>query len=250
MTVHDPVEEREVRELFVRARVDERPGFRSDLRSRLLTQVGPVATARRSTPWWAIRIPRFALAGVAVVAMLFGGTGLAAAGSLPGEPLFEVKRAAEELALALAFDDEARVQRLADQASARLAELRRADGPGQSAAALESARALGRLAEAQRAGATDAPASENAADAREQAEAVLRDLEQKLPAEAANGIRRAIEAGPPAERGPRQEPGRPATAPLASPNDRGGHPSASPGTPPGRGAAPSARPSDPGRRGD
>lgn len=257
MTVQDPVEEREVRELFARARVEERPGFRSDLRSRLLAQVGPVAQTRRSTPWWALRIPRFALAGVAVVALLFGGTGLAAAGSLPGEPLFEVKRAAEELALVLAFDDETRVQRLADQALARLAELRRADGPGKSAAAHESARALGRLAEAQRAGGTDGPASENAGDAREQAEAVLRDLEQRLPAEAADGIRRAIEAGPPADRGPREEPGRPATAPQASPADRGGRPSTSPlpargverSTPPDRGATRSGPPSTPERRG-
>lgn len=249
MTV-DPLEELEVRELFERVMVDERPGFRSDLRSRLLAQVGPVAQARRSTPWWALRIPRFALVGVAALAMLFGGTGLAAAGSLPGEPLFEVKRAAEELALALAFDDDTRIQRLADQASARLAELRRADGPGKSAAAHESARALGRLAEAQRAGGTHAPASENAADAREQAEAVLRDLELRLPAEAADGIRRAIEAGPPAERGPRDDRGRPATVPEASPEDRGGRPSVSPApargsdrpTPPARGARPSERP--------
>lgn len=250
MTVQGPVEERDVRELFARARVEERPDFRSDLRSRLLAQVGPVAQTRRSSPWWALRIPRFALAGVAVVAILFGSTGLAAAGSLPGELLFEVKRAAEELALALAFDDETRVQRLAEQASARLAELRRADGPGKSAAALESARALGRLAEVQRASGTDAPASKNAADAREQAEAVLRDLEQRLPAEAADGIRRAIEAGPPADRGPREDRGRPATAPEASPADRGGRPSISPApargsdrpTPPARGARPSERP--------
>lgn len=249
MTTVDPMKELEARELFERVMVDERPGFRSDLRSRLLAQVGPIAQARRSTPWWALRIPRFALAGVAAVAMLFGGTGLAAAGSLPGEPLFELKRAAEEVVLALAFDDDTRIQRLAGQASARLAELRRADGPGTSAAALESARALGRLAEAQRAGGTDAPSSENAADAREQAEAVLRDLEQKLPAEAADGIRRAIEAGPPAERGPRDDRGRPATAPEASPADRG-RPSASAAparesdrpTPPARGARPSERP--------
>jgi hypothetical protein len=189
--------------------------------------------------------------------MLFGGTGLAAAGSLPGEPLFEVKRAAEELALALAFDDEARVQRLADQASARLAELRRADGPGKSAAALESARALGRLAEAQRTGGAGAPASESAADAREQAEAVLRDLEQRLPAEAVDGIRRAIEAGPPADRGPREDRGRPTSAPEGSPADRGSRPSTSPlpargverSTPPGRGATRSAPPSAPELRG-
>lgn len=258
MTVQDPVEEREMRELFARARVDERPDFRSDLRSRLLAQVGPIAQTRRSTPWWAIRIPRFALAGVAAVAMLFGGTGLAAAGSLPGEPLFGVKRAAEELALALAFDDGTRVQRLADQASARLAELRRAVGPRKSAAALESARALDRLADAQRAGGTKAPASENAAEAREEAEAVLRDLELRLPAEAADGIRRAIEGGPPAERAPREQRGRPATAPqaspatapLASPADRGGGTSISPApargsdrtAPPDRGARPSERP--------
>lgn len=239
MTVQDPVEEREVRELFSRARVDERPGFRSDLRSRLLAQVGPVSTARRSTPWWTLRIPRFALAGVAVVAMLFGGTGLAAAGSLPGEPLYGLKRAAEEVALVVAFDDDARIQRLADQVSARLAELWRAEGSARGAAAVESARALERLSDAERARGTSAPASERAEGAREQAESVLRDLEQRLPAEAAEGIRRAIEAGPPADREPREDRGRPATAPEASPgparaSDRP--------TPPARGAGPSGRP--------
>jgi hypothetical protein len=253
MRTLDPVEEQEVREVFARARVIERPEFRSDLRSRLLAQVGPVATTRRTTPWWALRVPRFALAAVAVVAMLFGGTGLAAAGSLPGEPLFGLKRAAEEVALAVAFDDGTRIQRLADQVSARVAELRRADGAARAAAALESARALERLSEAQRAGGVDAPGSQSAEDARDQAEAVLRDLEQRLPAEAAEGIRRAIEAGPPVETGPREEPGRPTTPPA----DRGGRPSASPSpergversTPPGRGATRSAPPSAPERRG-
>ncbi|MEX2046817.1 MAG: DUF5667 domain-containing protein, partial [Chloroflexota bacterium] len=241
-----------VRELFVRARVDERPGFRSALRSRLLTQVGPVAIARRSTPWWAIRIPRFALAGVAVVAMLFGGTGLAAAGSLPGEPLFDVKRAAEEVLLAITFDDATRVERLADQASARIAELRRAQGAARDAAATESTRALERLAHAQRAGGPDAPASERADEARDQAEAVLRDLEQRLPAEAANGIRRAIEASGGADRGPRTAPtfappsapavvtATPDARPSALPTQKG-----PPSTPPARTAperSPGARP--------
>ncbi len=259
MSVQDPVEELEARELFASARVDERPDFRSDLRSRLLAQVGPVAATRRTTAWWTLRIPRFALAVVAVVALLFGGTGLAAAGSLPGEPLFGLKRAAEEVALTVAFDDATRVQRLADQASARLAELRRADGATRAAAARESARALERLSDAQRASGagTDASASERADGARDEAEAVLRDLEQRLPAEAAEGIRRAIEAGRPEERGPRESPGRPTGAPEASPADRGAHPSASPlpargverSTPPGRGATRSAPPSVPDRRG-
>jgi hypothetical protein len=253
MRTLDPVEEQEVREVFARARIDERPEFRAELLSRLLTQVGPVAATRHSSPWWALRVPRFALAGVAAIALLFGSSGLAAAGSLPGEPLFGLKRAAEEVALAVSFDDATRIQRLADQVSARLAELRRAEGPGRAAAAVESSRALERLAEAQRAGGADAPASESAEDARDQAEAVLRDLEQRLPAEAAEGIRRAIEAGPPAERGPREEPGRPTTPPA----ERGGRPSASPlpergverSTPPGRGATRSAPPSAPERRG-
>lgn len=260
MSVQDPVEELDVREVFARARIDERPDFRADLRSRLLAQVGPTAATRRTTPWWTLRIPRFALAGVAVFAMLFGGTGLAAAGSLPGEPLFGLKRAAEEVALTVAFDDATRIQRLAEQASARLAELRHADGATRAAAARESARALERLSEAQRASGagTDASASERADGARDQAEAVLRDLELTLPPEAAEGIRRAIEAGRPQERGPSERSNGPTRAPEVSPADRGGHPSASPAapargversTPPGRGATRSAPPSTPEPRG-
>lgn len=246
MRTLDEMQDTEARELFARARIDEREGFRADLRSRLLAQVAQAATERRSNPWWALRIPRPVLAGVAVVALLFGTTGSAAAGSLPGEPLFEVKRAAEELALTLAFDDATRLERLAAQASARLAELERAaDGPGKSAAARESTRALERLAEAQRGTAAEpgSRASQTAETARDHAESVLKDLETKLPAEAAEGIRRAIEAGRPEQPGRRSDP---SVAPSARPTDV---PRVSP---PGRssdapGGAPSPRPTPPDR---
>lgn len=229
MSTVDEMEETGARELFARAPVEERSGFRADLRSRLLAEVGPSAALRRTAPWWALRVPRPLLAGLASFALLFGLTGSAAAGSLPGEPLFEVKRAVEELALALAFDDETRVERLAAQASARVAELERArEGAGRSAAALEAARALERLTGAQRSSDPGTSASDTAESARDSAESVLRGLEQRLPAEAADGIRRAIEAGRPAQRGPADRDSSPSEPPRSSPPGRAS-------SPPGRG---------------
>ena len=77
MRTPEDMDEREARELFARIRVDERPGFRDDLRARLLAQVGPAASARRSSPWWVLRLPRFAVGAVAAtgVSASAGGAG-------------------------------------------------------------------------------------------------------------------------------------------------------------------------------
>ncbi|MGH2377079.1 MAG: DUF5667 domain-containing protein [Candidatus Limnocylindria bacterium] len=250
MSTVDPVDERYARELFGRLSVEERPGFRDDLRSRILAQVGPVARTRRVAPWWNLRVPRAALAAVAVAAMLVSGSGLAAAGSLPGEPLFAVKRAAEEVVLAFAFDDATRVERLADQASARLAELERATGArAKAAAALESGRSVERLSQAATdldARDGDAGAIARAAQTLQQAADVLRAVESTLPAEAQEGIRRAIEAAGGAERGPRNDPSAsPTGAPGAAPATPDARPSAAP-TPKGPPATLPGR-SEPGR---
>ena len=195
MRTPEDMDEREARELFARIRVDERPGFRDDLRARLLAQVGPMASARRSSPWWVLRLPRFVVGAVAVFAMLLGGGGLAAGASLPGDALFGVKRAAEELVLALAPDPSARASRLSDQAEARLAELRRAPEASRGRAAVEYAAAVGRLAgaagEAQREG-QELP--ENAAGSLGEAVEVLQDLEERVPEQARDAIKNAIDA--------------------------------------------------------
>ncbi|MGH2450215.1 MAG: hypothetical protein ACRDGE_02880, partial [Candidatus Limnocylindria bacterium] len=129
MNTRDPMSEereRSVREAFARIDAEERPGFREDLRARLLAQVGPEARTRSrgrfAPPAWL----RPAVAAVAMLALLAGGGGLAAGASLPGEPLFGMKRAAEELVLTLAPDDATRLDLLAAQTDARLAELGRA----------------------------------------------------------------------------------------------------------------------------
>ena len=102
-----------------------RESFRKELRSRLLSEAALVLAPRqrRWIPSWPILRP--ALAVAALVLIVAWGTMSAAAASLPGEPLYAVKRATEEVQLTLTFDDVARMQLLAELADRRLDELAR-----------------------------------------------------------------------------------------------------------------------------
>src|SRR5919204_5933977 len=80
------------------------------------------APRRRGTAWAFLR-PALAV-GLATVVLL-GGAGVAAAGSLPGDPAFALKRAVEDLQVTFTFDEVARAQLLAQIADRRVQELQK-----------------------------------------------------------------------------------------------------------------------------
>ncbi len=241
------------------------------LRSRVRAEImaAPVALAPRRARWLGALRPL--LAGVLVVAVLAAAGGSAAAGSLPGDAAFPIKRAVENVQVALAADDVARLDLLTQQLDRRLADLETvaAGRPGSVGIALsEYAAALARVETQLSVVARKAPTvASDAAVARATAAAAdhvarLRALEATLPAAAQPGIQRAIDAqqriedrgaGGPQQPGSPNEsanPSRPGSVPGSQPGSApsgapGGAPSALPGGAPSSnpGAAPSARPS-------
>lgn len=99
-----------------------RDEFRRELRARLMREAPAVLTPRRGTAWaslWRRPALGMGLAGILLVA----GAGTAAAGSLPGDPAFALKRAIEDVQVNLTIDDVQRVQLLAQLADRRLQDL-------------------------------------------------------------------------------------------------------------------------------
>jgi len=206
-----------------------RDAFRRELRGRLMIEAR-VALAPRETAWttWT-RLQRTwlrpAVAFAAIALFLLGGSGLAAAGSLPGDPAFALKRAAEDVQLALAPDESARIEVLAAHADHRLAEFskatseRPAAAPTASAAYAEAVAKLSAAIEALR-GKPDT-GEKKAAEARDVAERarakhllVLDELERRLPDEARDSIERAKHE---AEKLERSDDNTPAKGPGAAP---------------------------------
>lgn len=105
-------------------RPEPREPFKRALRSQLMAHAS-LSLVRRETTWSRFQrsLMRPALALAAVVLILIGGAGKAAADSLPGDAAFGLKRAAEQVQLVFAADDTTRLRMLADQADHRLAEL-------------------------------------------------------------------------------------------------------------------------------
>jgi hypothetical protein len=175
-----------------------RDEFRRDLRARLMTEAVTALTPRRRETAWTFLRPALAISVATVV--LVGGAGAAAAGSLPGDPAFVLKRAAEDVQVALTFDEVARVQLLAQIADRRVQELQKvADTPPQEnvpTAAEEVAQAVARFRAAVDAVQQAAPAEKSDAvqdlvdAAREKHEAVLDRVQQRIENEKA---RQAIE---------------------------------------------------------
>ena len=99
-----------------------REQFRKELRGRLMSEA-VVALAPRPGRFSFPAILRPALAAVAILVLVSAGATSAAASSLPGDPLYAVKRASEDVRLALTFDDVARTQLLSDLTDRRLEEL-------------------------------------------------------------------------------------------------------------------------------
>jgi Xaa-Pro aminopeptidase len=99
-----------------------REQFRKELRGRLMSEA-VVVLAKRPSRFTLPMILRPALATVAALVLVVAGATSAAASSLPGEALYGVKRAGEDVRLALTFDAEARTHLLAELTDRRLEEL-------------------------------------------------------------------------------------------------------------------------------
>ncbi|MDE3113759.1 MAG: hypothetical protein KGN00_12615 [Chloroflexota bacterium] len=209
-----------------------RDDFRKRLRAELMNEAVALAEERRLSSrtfarrlrWW-IAGPRLRAAAVVatLVVMLGAGAGAAAAGSLPGDPGYGLKRAAEQVQLALAPTPEARVQVLATQAQRRLDELTRtADEPAKApTASAEYEAAVQRFAAAVEALRSAEPGAKHEAvdqvvnDARDKDVPVLEDLKDRLPADAQQGIDRAIDAQE--KLAPSSDDRRPSARPTRTP---------------------------------
>jgi len=102
-------------------------GFRAQLQSRLQASIAtrrrrPAAGSRAS--WLSHLLPRLVTVGLAL-ALIFGTTVRVSADSLPGDALYGVKRAAEEVRLALAITPRLRARAELDIARARLDEIKK-----------------------------------------------------------------------------------------------------------------------------
>lgn len=98
------------------------PVFRANLQARLQTELAAIRRPRNSRSAWRRLVPRLAGAAMAVVLAL-GTTVAVSANSLPGEMLYTMKRAAEDVRLALAVTPRLRARVHFDIARARLEEV-------------------------------------------------------------------------------------------------------------------------------
>jgi Domain of unknown function (DUF5667) len=124
-----------------------RDEFRTELRARLMREaVTALAPRPRGTAWVLLR-PAMGV-GLAAV-LLIAGAGTAAAGSLPGDATFPLKKAFENIQVTLTLDDVQRVALLSQIADRRLAELQvivdRADESKAPTASEEFAAAVARF---------------------------------------------------------------------------------------------------------
>jgi hypothetical protein len=99
-----------------------RDQFRKELRGRLMSEA-VVALAPQRGRFSFPTILRPAFAAAALLVLVLAGATSAAASSLPGDPLYAVKRASEDVRLALSVDGSARLQLLSELADRRLTEL-------------------------------------------------------------------------------------------------------------------------------
>ncbi|HLQ05428.1 MAG TPA: DUF5667 domain-containing protein [Verrucomicrobiae bacterium] len=225
-------------------------GERSALRASLL--VRPEPPRRVPLAWPRVFGSRPIFAALVVLAILVGAGGTAAADSLPGDPAFALKRAGEDVQVALAPDDAARLDVLVTQSDRRLMDLEKVVAVRASAIGAATDEYIAAVARLDAALSTlvaqPARAARDAAIARASAAsadhlAALQALAARLPTEAQAGLARAIAAQETVHGRSRNAPGRggaPAPAQSAAP----GRPSTLPVTP-GRGGPPSGVPGRP-----
>ena len=178
-----------------------RDEFRRELRARLMREAAVVLVPkRRDTAWTAWLRPALAV-GLATLVLAFGA-GTAAAGSVPGDLTFGLKRAIEEVRVALTFDDVERVRVLAEIADQRLTELERVasrddKAPTASEAYAEAVTRFRAAVDALQNAAPEEDTSDLAQDvadaAREKHEFLLERLRERLSERAKDSVDRAIE---------------------------------------------------------
>jgi Domain of unknown function (DUF5667) len=176
-----------------------RDEFRRELRARLMREAAVTLVPRRRENAWTAWLRPALAAGLAALVLIVGAT--TAAGSTPGDLTFGLKRAIEEVRVALTFDDVARVRILAEITDQRLSELEQVASRDDKAptASEEYARAVSRFRAAVDALQEAAPEdkSELAQDvadaAREKHEMVLEQLKDRLSEQAKDSVERAIE---------------------------------------------------------
>lgn len=177
-----------------------RDEFRRELRARLMREAAvTLVPKRRDTAWTTWLRPVLAVSLAALV--LIAGASSAAAGSVPGDVTFGLKRAIEEVRVALTFDDVERVRVLAEITDQRLSELEQVATRDDKAptASAEYALAVTRFRAAvdtlQQAAPEDKSAlAQDVADAaREKHEIVLEQLRARLSEKAKDSVDRALE---------------------------------------------------------
>ena len=255
------LDERELGEfaddLARRARVTAPAALRTQLRASLLA--APISPRRQASMWSRLGAVRPLVAAVLVIALLVAGGGSAAASSLPGDPAFALKRAVEDVQVALAPDDVGRLDTLVAQADRRLADLETAARARPAAIAPATDEYLAAVARMERAltAVRTAPASaardvaiRRATAASAEHIAMLETLAAGLPAAAQHGIQRAIEAQQAVHGKSGDVPGRPIVpgppaSPRESPRDGSGGAPPRPSDPPRHGGPPSGVPGRP-----
>ena len=175
-----------------------RDQFRKELRGRLMSEA-VVALAKPPSRFSFPALLRPALAAAAVLVLVAAGATSAAASSLPGDALYGLKRATEDVRLALTIDDVARTQLLSELTDRRLEELaeiakrRPASAP---TATQEYADAVNNFANAldelRSADSEDkrSAAQSLAAATRAKHKAVLDAVKEQLPADAQAGVQK------------------------------------------------------------
>jgi hypothetical protein len=177
-----------------------RDEFRRELRAHLMREAAITLTGkRRENAWTAWLRPALAASLAALVLVI--GAGSAAAGSVPGDLTFGLKRAIEEVRVALTFDEVERVRVLAEITDQRLSELERVAARDDKAptASEEYALAVTRFRAAvdtlQQAAPEDkSELAQDVADlAREKHEIILEQLKDRLSENAKQSVDRATE---------------------------------------------------------
>jgi hypothetical protein len=99
-----------------------REQFRKELRGRLMSEA-VVFFAQQPKRISFAALLRPALAAAVILVLVFAGATSAAASSLPGDALYGLKRASEDVHVALTFDEVARMRLLSELADRRVEEL-------------------------------------------------------------------------------------------------------------------------------